>query len=199
MRTTKADRKQNYAHSLAELREILKPGDVVYTALRHISKSGTMRHIDVLAARKDVHGEPYIRNISWLVANVLDYSTTEENSLKVGGGGMDMGFHVVYSLSRTMFDGTEEGGVFRCIGEGCPSNDHSNDYGDLARKYDTAHAKASAAASAAAEGQSVEEFRATRIAYVAARQAWIAEREAELRSPTRVHSDGGYALSQRWI
>jgi len=34
---------------------------------------------------------------------------------------MDMGFHLVYSLSRALYpDG------FACVGDYCPSNDHSN-------------------------------------------------------------------------
>jgi len=44
-----------------------------------------------------------------------------QDALVVGGAGMDMGYHVVYNLARTLFaDG------FACVGEGCPSNDHSN-------------------------------------------------------------------------
>lgn len=41
--------------------------------------------------------------------------------LTVGGCGMDMGFHLVYNLSRVLFPSG-----FECIGKGCPSNDHSN-------------------------------------------------------------------------
>lgn len=44
------------------------------------------------------------------------------DALVVNGCGMDMGFHVVYELGYTLYgrDG------FICIGERCPSNDHSN-------------------------------------------------------------------------
>lgn len=43
------------------------------------------------------------------------------DAVKMGGAGMDMGFALVHSLSYALFpDG------FGCIGDGCPSNDHSN-------------------------------------------------------------------------
>jgi hypothetical protein len=121
-RRTKAQEAERQA-AIDRLREWLKPGDTVYTVLRHVSRSGMMRHIDVYKLTDD--GPQWL---SYPVSLALDLRTNDrDGSLKVGGCGMDMGFHVVYSLSAMLYpDG------FDCIGEGdgyksrCPSNDHVN-------------------------------------------------------------------------
>ena len=119
------EKEQERESAKKHLLTLLRPGDTVYTSLDKVSASGITRYISVYIARIDknrayANGRPYIKRISWEVAKVLDYKQNN-TSLIVGGGGMDMGFHVVYSLSRSLFDKK-----FKCIGEGCPSNDHSN-------------------------------------------------------------------------
>lgn len=103
--------------AVRELREMLKPGDTVYTILRHTSASGMYRALDVHVMRDN---EP--RRITWKVGKALEvkYDLRRE-ALGVSGCGMDMGFHVVYNLGYVLYP---EG--FQCIGRGCPSSDHSN-------------------------------------------------------------------------
>ena len=85
--------------SLARLKKMLKPGATVYATVTHVSRSGMMRHIKLFVAYK---GE--IINISWDAANVLEWNMVKgEHALKVGGCGMDMCFHTVYSLGRKLF------------------------------------------------------------------------------------------------
>jgi hypothetical protein len=61
-------------------------------------------------------------DITYWVNQLLEYGIDrDKGGLKVGGCGMDMGFHVVYSLSRSMFRDS-----FYCIGKKCRSNDHTN-------------------------------------------------------------------------
>lgn len=88
--------------TLTALRDALKPGDTVYTILRHTSRSGMMRHISVIQIRAD--GD--IRDWSLATARVLEWPETRKNdfAVKVSGCGMDMGFHLVYELSRTLFE-----------------------------------------------------------------------------------------------
>lgn len=89
------------AEAIAELRNVgVRPGAKVYTNLRHCSRSGMMRHISVHVVHKGS-----LTDVTWFVANALDYRLTNhgERALKVGGCGMDMGFHVVYCLGRVMF------------------------------------------------------------------------------------------------
>ncbi len=99
------------------LREMLPPGSVVHTALRHVSRSGMMRAIGCYRLREE--------DADWLsyrVATATGYPFSEKyEAVRADGCGMDMGFAVVYDLARTLYpDG------FECIGDGCPSNDHTN-------------------------------------------------------------------------
>ena len=97
--------------------ELVKPGDTVYTILRHVSRSGMSRIIDLVIMQD---GEP--QSISGMSYKILDSPLDRDRwGVKVGGTGMDMGFAVVYDLSYRLFP---EG--FGCTGERCPSNDHSN-------------------------------------------------------------------------
>jgi len=110
----------------------LKPGDTVYTILNHVSRSGMSRDISVVLLEADKDG-----NISHLhpndaVSKVLGVRRAKHgDGVVMGGCGMDMGFHLVYSLSRSLWpDG------FECAGEGkCRANDHTN--GD--RNYQPHH------------------------------------------------------------
>lgn len=105
------------AEAIAKLRDWLKPGDTVFTLVRSVSASGMSRTMDLYVIRE---GEPL--RVTWSVCDACGFTyDRKREALKVSGCGMDMGFHVVYSLSRVLFaDG------FTCAGDKCPSNDHSN-------------------------------------------------------------------------
>ena len=111
--------------AVRELRELLKPGDTVYTKLVSVSRSGMSRVISAYIIRDN---EPLC--IEWKVGKATGYPLTPtggQEGIKVGGCGMDMGFHLVYQLSCVLFPNG-----FECIGKEadyknhCPSNDHSN-------------------------------------------------------------------------
>ena len=109
------------------LKELLKPGDTVYTKLNHVSKSGMMRVIEVMFFRDN---KPV--NITYQVSEILGYKLHNNHyGLKVGGCGMDMGFSVVYGLSAQLYRPGYE-----CLNDAegngkCPSNYHVN-----SRPYD---------------------------------------------------------------
>ena len=110
---------------------ILAPGDVVYTSLDHVSQSGMTRRISVFVSKVNKeynNGNPYIQRITWHVSKLLGYSL-KNDALVVGGCGMDMGYSVVYNLSSRLFKDN-----FECIGEHCPSNDHSNSVFDRSKE-----------------------------------------------------------------
>lgn len=117
-------RKQEQQEAIERLREWLKPGDTVYTILRHVSRSGMQRVIGV----KLIHdgnrrcGMDGIAELSYNVALALDMRfDRDREGVKIGGCGTDMGFEIVYNLGRALWpDG------FGCIGEKCRSNAHSN-------------------------------------------------------------------------
>lgn len=117
-----------------KLLELLTPGDTVYTVTNHVSRSGMSRSIDLLIGRgRDIQKITY-----WAAMAMGDDKRPERidqtrGGIIVGGCGMDMGFHLVYGLSRTLW---RDGWI--CIGSGldpqtdkrlhlgCPANDHSN-------------------------------------------------------------------------
>lgn len=109
--------------AIAELREMLKPGDKVWTVLRHVSASGMSRTISpIVLGPSRFGGELRPLHIDYLMAKAFGFKRAKDRrGLKVGGCGMDMDFSIVYDLSRGLFpDG------FDCIGKDCPANDHRN-------------------------------------------------------------------------
>ena len=113
MNRKEADRQE----AIKYLQDYLKPKTKVFTSVKHVSRSGMNRSIACYVTTPDG-----IYNISHLVARAVEMPfDRDRGAVKIGGCGMDMGFAIVYELSYAMFkDG------FGCIGEGCPSNDHSN-------------------------------------------------------------------------
>jgi len=111
---------QSKVESARYLLQIIQPGDTAKTILRHVSRSGMMRHISVIVGGEDV---------TWHVARLLGDKRADDGGLKIGGCGMDMGFEIVYRMSCELFP---EG--FRCTGEDCRSNDHCNKHGDEYRR-----------------------------------------------------------------
>jgi len=161
--TKTAEKKKDRAEAIEKLREMYPPGSTVSTLLRHVSRSGMQRTVCVIKNEEDV---------SWLVARALDMRfDRDRGGVKVTGCGMDMGFHVAYSLSRTLYP---EG--FGCIGKpndaahrwsgACPSHDHSNGDRDYAPHCDGNHGPTCVGCG---------------------------------RGHTHWHKDGGYALLHRWI
>jgi hypothetical protein len=86
----------------ARLRELVNPGDTVFTVLRHVSKSGMTRDIDLYVIKD---GEPMW--LSALAAKVLGMSR-KGDAIRIGGCGMDMGFRLVYNLSSVLFRDQEK-------------------------------------------------------------------------------------------
>ena len=184
METRKQQEERERAETAEKLRQILKPGDTVYTVLAHVSQSGMFRKIDcytfrdtfeishtarmqklierinrllagtkrarrrgaffytwrrwendpltwrgslALAAARiapgfQVERRPNKIYLSGYVAEVTGFSRDKDSgALRVGGCGMDMGFHVVYSLGSTLYPNG-----YPCAGTGCRSNDHFN-------------------------------------------------------------------------
>lgn len=126
MSEQKVSRADEQEKAREQLRQMFPPGTTVSTVLRHVTSSGMSRSISVIHA--DTAGPD---DVSWLVARAMgEKIDPKHGGIKRGGCGMDMGFDLVYSLSRTLYP---EG--FTCIGEvdramsrgrSCPSNDHSN-------------------------------------------------------------------------
>lgn len=118
--------KKEKEESKARLLELIKPGDTIYTSLKHVSRSGMYRVIDLYIIKDN---RPY--RISGIASNLLEGYDLRHEGCKAGGCGMDMGFYLVYNLSYSLFP------EYNCIApvevadsyRHCPSSDHVN-HGD---------------------------------------------------------------------
>lgn len=97
----------NYLRSL--FIPILQKGEkpVLYTKCVYVSSSGMMRHIDVyfMKENKPIYLNWYIEKLGTYKRGRFDAKNSD--SLRVGGCGIDMGFHVVYGLSHQVFKGLD--------------------------------------------------------------------------------------------
>ena len=115
------------AEAIRELRKLLKPGDTVYTILRHCSRSGMQRVIELVIPYIKYHEEyplkpgsdyardydaepkrvkvgPQVRIIGGWAARAMGYSRSKKyDGIITNGCGMDMGFELVYNLGRTLW------------------------------------------------------------------------------------------------
>lgn len=132
-----ADKEKQEA--IEKLREWVKPGDTVYTILRHVSRSGMSRDISVVLPSvqcdlterlEEANGGPkanhriYFLHPNYSVAKAIGARLKSGNNdaIVMGGCGMDMGFALVYELSHALY-----GRGYQCLGKGkCPSNYHVN-------------------------------------------------------------------------
>lgn len=91
---------QQQAAARAKLRELLPPGSDVNVILRHVSRTGMSRVIDALAIEDGA-----VRSIGWLFAQASPHwrLDSQREGIKVGGAGMDMGFHLVYSVAHEVW------------------------------------------------------------------------------------------------
>lgn len=96
--------------SIALLRKLMKddPKPVIYTINRHTSSSGMSRDISLVYIK---NGELY--HINYSASKALGDRLVSRNghdAIRVSGCGMDMGFHLVYSLSSVLFAGQDRAG-----------------------------------------------------------------------------------------
>jgi hypothetical protein len=82
------------AASAVYLKSLIAPGDTVQTILRHVSRSGMMRHISVVFKGQD---------ITYPVSLVLDEKIADDGGIKTGGCGMGMGFGLIYNLGAALW------------------------------------------------------------------------------------------------
>jgi hypothetical protein len=75
------------------LRKYLDRESIVYTVLRHVSKSGMMREIDLYTIKDG--GLIYLTGYAAVAMG--DNRNKNTGAIRVPGCGMDMGFHLVYN------------------------------------------------------------------------------------------------------
>jgi len=122
---TKAERIAANAQATKTLKRALKPGQTIYFVVTHVARSGMQRSIEfyipcVESSTEYVqHGSATdhpmsterktvrrlaIQRITWEMSRILGYRIDQKNGgLIVGGCGMDMGFHCVYTLGQRLW------------------------------------------------------------------------------------------------
>lgn len=91
--------KEDRQRSREFLKERIAEKSTVCTEIARVSRDGMSRTIKVLIT---VEGD--ICNVSRQVADVLGWRYSEsKNAVCVSGCGMDMGYHLVHSLSYALF------------------------------------------------------------------------------------------------
>jgi len=89
----------NQEQAIEALKEHVKPDDVLYAHLEHVSKSGMTRFIKVRRIKDDY---PY--DLTYLASVALGWKLSKRyDAIEVGGCGMDMGFHLISNLSRVLY------------------------------------------------------------------------------------------------
>lgn len=102
----KSDKEEDRIEAIETLRTLLKAGDTVHTIVRHRSRSNMSRvislgHLEYSPTAKRCDW----RDLSALTGRALDLKIDREHlGVKVGGVGMNMCKHVVWSLSKLLFD-----------------------------------------------------------------------------------------------
>jgi hypothetical protein len=110
MITKKAQAQADKELARMKLREMFAEQEKpkVYTVLRHISSSGLSKDISLKTVQD---GE--IIDITYYVAKAIGDTLKERNgqrAIRVTGGGMDLGYHLVHSLSMSLYFGQDRAG-----------------------------------------------------------------------------------------
>jgi hypothetical protein len=98
----KAQKQQEREEARAYVLSLLEGQEnpTLYTIIRKVSSSGMSRQISVKVIK-----EGRLYDISYSVGKILEYTIVQNghNAVRVSGCGMDMGFHIVSSLSRVLY------------------------------------------------------------------------------------------------
>jgi hypothetical protein len=102
--------KSEIDEELKRLREWIKPGDTLYTILEHRAASGMSRWIRCLLVKVDDKGKPYFLHPNHAISVILGLRRDRtREGVFISGCGMDMGFHIAYSLGCKLWpDDTPE-------------------------------------------------------------------------------------------
>jgi len=88
-------------------KEWFKEGATVYTICDHVSASGMTRHIRLVQLSSDDDGKVFPLHPTYMVGKALGWRVTQSklghDCIVVGGCGIDMGYHLVHTLGRTLY------------------------------------------------------------------------------------------------
>jgi len=91
--------KDEQEQALTWLFALLQPGDTVYSILRHVSRSGMLRVIELVAFKNN---QPCRFGYSAAIVTGRRYDD-KRRGVFINGCGMDLGLALVYELSYRLF------------------------------------------------------------------------------------------------
>ena len=103
--TKKQIKEQERQAMIEQLKLIMPEGSKVYTCLRSVSQSGMTRNISLIVFKKDPQGD-YTLHPNYTASKLLGWKLTSKfghDAIRVSGCGMDMGFHLVYTLGQILY------------------------------------------------------------------------------------------------
>lgn len=97
-------KQQERQDAIDKLRQWYRPGDTVFTILEHVSRSGMSRQIRVVIPYVTENGQIDHLHPNHLIAKALGWRQAKRgDGIIVSGAGMDMGYHLAYTLSHVLF------------------------------------------------------------------------------------------------
>jgi len=100
-----SERNTERDEAIKQLREWIPRSSTIYTILRHRSASGMTRVIGLVVFKdgQDIHP-------NYSASKALGWALDKNREgIRVSGCGMDMGHHLVYSLSQLLYGWNEDG------------------------------------------------------------------------------------------
>ena len=91
-------RESEVEEGIKELKEILKPGDTIYTVLIDVSRNGMTRWVNLYIIKDN---KPYriLGPAAKALGEKIDF---EKGGMKVSGVGSDVGYDIVYRLNEAL-------------------------------------------------------------------------------------------------
>jgi hypothetical protein len=86
------------AAAIRLLKEHVKEGDTLYTIVTKVNSMNSARWMRVLDIK-----DGFPSHWNYYVSKALGYKLKDDGTIYVKGGGMDMGYHVVSTLSRVLY------------------------------------------------------------------------------------------------
>lgn len=90
--------KKNINDSVKLLKKLIKKDSEIIVALHSVSTSGMTRKMSIYAIENK-----RLRYLNHAVSDVTSFKRDKNNHLIVGGCGMDMCFHLTYSIKQSLY------------------------------------------------------------------------------------------------
>ena len=99
IKLTAEEKKHIVEEAKLRLDNLINKGDTIYSIVKHTSTSDRTRSIAFYIVKDNE-----IMDITWYISQAFDYPMHKSGGLNISGSSMDLGFHVVETISRIKFN-----------------------------------------------------------------------------------------------